>query len=104
MEQISATLAISEDGDEEETFVQEGFSVQVKRPAYYEDNLPRKKMDASQESFVLAEIPALAQPFYLPEQERHFAVTHLQRSLTRNPEALPTVSAQRQLELPMNDN
>jgi len=93
MEQISATLAISEDGDEEEIFVQEGFSVQVKRPAYYEDIQPRKKADASQDSFVLTEIPALAQPFNLPEQERHFAVTHLQRSLARDPEALPTVRA-----------
>jgi ATP-dependent helicase/nuclease subunit A len=93
MEQISSALDIPEDGDEEETFVQEGFSIQVKRPAYYEDIQLRKKMDASQESFVLTEIPALAQPFALPEQERHFAVTHLQRSLTRNPEALPTVRA-----------
>jgi ATP-dependent helicase/nuclease subunit A len=91
MQQISAALEIPKDGDEEEVFVSKGFSVQVKRPTYHEDIQPRKRTDASQESFVLTKIPALAQPFALPEQERHFAVTHLQRSLARNPEALPTV-------------
>jgi ATP-dependent helicase/nuclease subunit A len=91
MEQLFFALAIPEDGDEEETLEREGFSLQVKRPDYDDDIKPRGNRDISQASLILTDIPELAQPFSLPEQERHFAVTHLQRNLTRDPEALPVI-------------
>jgi ATP-dependent helicase/nuclease subunit A len=91
MGQICAAFEIPEEGEAEETLERESFSLQVTRPRYHEDIEPRSSMEASQAGFTLAHIPELAQPFAYPEQERHFAVTHLQQSLARDPEALPVV-------------
>ncbi|MBT3322440.1 MAG: UvrD-helicase domain-containing protein, partial [Anaerolineae bacterium] len=91
MSQFISALEIPEHGDEVEVLAWEGFTIEVKRPAYQEGEDARGGKTVARESLVLPEIPTLAQPFSLPEQERHFAVTHLQRSLARDPEALPIV-------------
>jgi ATP-dependent helicase/nuclease subunit A len=91
MTQFTSALDIPEQDDDVEVLTWEGFSVEVKCPAYQEALGARDSKAVARESFILTEIPALAQPFSLPEQKRHFAVTHLQRSLKRDPEALPIV-------------
>lgn len=93
MAQITSALGIPEHGDEAEVLLMEEFSLEVKRPAYQEamDARARDGKTAARENLALTTIPELVQPFSLPEQERHFAVTHFQRSLARDPEALPVV-------------
>ena len=91
MTQFASALDIPEHGDEVEVLAREEFSVEVKRPAYQEAMDAKGGKAIAPESIALNAIPELAQPFTLPEQERHFAVTHLQRSLARDPEALPIV-------------
>ncbi len=91
MTQFASALDIPEHGDEVEVLAWEDFSVEVKRPAYQEAMDAKGGEAIARENIVLNAIPELAQPFTLPEQERHFAVTHLQRSLARDPEALPIV-------------